>query len=142
MFGGKTEVNDILAGPPSGGADQDMICLGYLLTLRIWLLISRSRSGRAAFTKPLPLTAIAFRFLDPITAPKPQEPLASLSAKMLANGTRCSPAGPMATTFTDLPNSALSASLVCAAPFPQREAASLICTVSSWIERYVHLIYP
>src|SRR4030042_1443964 len=126
MLGGKTEINDILAGPPSGGVDQDMICLGYLLTSRIWLLISRSRSGRAASTEPLPMTAIAFRFLEPISAPKPQEPLASLSARMVAKGTRCSPAGPMATSLTQLPSSALRRFLASAAPFPQREPASLI----------------
>jgi hypothetical protein len=48
---------------------------------------------------PVPLEAMAFRFLEPITAPRPHLPAALLSsAMMLASLTSLSPAGPMVTT--------------------------------------------
>ncbi|MBA7587876.1 hypothetical protein ES708_29922 [subsurface metagenome] len=73
-----------------------------------------------------PLTAIAFSFLEPITAPSPERPAARpllfITAAMRAT---FSPAGPMQATSTSLPSSPLRMSSVWKVSLPVRWAASL-----------------
>jgi hypothetical protein len=95
----------------------------------------RSPSGLAAVGLLRPLTTMAFKLLEPITAPKPPEPLASSSARRLAKSTPFSPAGPQATTLTELPSSLFRVSRTSKIPLPQRAEASLSSVVSFCTKR-------
>ena len=69
-------------------------------SLRIAASVPRSAtlnaSGSASGILCVPRTTMAFRFFAPITAPPPPRPACRCgSQSMLANFTRCSPAGPM-----------------------------------------------
>ncbi len=92
--------------------------------------------GLATATLPVPLTATAFRFLDPMTAPTPDRPAArSLSLIIAAIRDNFSPAGPIAKIFAFLPWASFRISVVSETTFPQRCDASLISTFSSSIAR-------
>ncbi len=70
-----------------------------------------------------PVTATAFRFFDPMTAPTPQRAFARLrSLMMAAKRTRFSPAGPMPETRT-FPWRSWRISSVSEVVFPQRSFA-------------------
>ena len=70
----------------------------------------------------LPRTAIAFRFLEPITAPRPVRPaMRPRSLAMSAKRTMRSPAGPMADTlYSSEPSSRRTASSVAKVSRPIR----------------------
>ena len=101
-----------------------------------WLAIHSA--GRATRTLPVPRTAMAFRFFEPITAPTPDRPAArNLSFTMAAKSTWFSPAGPMAATEqSGTPVSARIRSSVSKIPEPHRCSAGRSSIWSSRIQRY------
>ena len=91
---------------------------------------SRSKTGAGL----RPLTAMAFRFFDPITAPVPVRPAClPPSLAMLANLTPFSPAGPMQATLNRRPSLSRTVCSVFDVPNPNRSDASSNLTVSSSI---------
>src|SRR5690554_1205159 len=99
----------------------------------IFLLISRTFSGLDTGISPVPLTAIALSFLDPITAPPP--PLPGARCPSLIGQERSeslSPAGPIAETLIlGSPVSFFNSSQTSLESIPQRFEASLISTLPS-----------
>ncbi len=90
--------------------------------------------GLATPTPLVPLTITAFKFFEPITAPRPDLPAAlSLSFIIAANNTSFSPAGPMQATFASSSFSLRSVSVVSKTFLPQRCEASFNSTTSSFI---------
>jgi hypothetical protein len=88
-------------------------------------------------TLPVPRTAMAFRFFEPITAPMPPRPAARMSSRMMAYEVRFSPASPItATRIASSPTSWRIISCALKGFFPQRWEASRISTRSSSIQRY------
>ena len=93
--------------------------------------------GEATATPPVPRTAMALRFLEPMTAPTPLRPAARCLSFMIdAKRTRFSPAGPMHETMASwTPVSALMVSSVSQTPLPHRCCAGTSWTSSSYIHR-------
>src|SRR6056297_869448 len=88
-------------------------------------------------TLPVPFTAIAFRFLEPITAPTPDLPAALSSSFIIAAILlRFSPPGPIANTLVPLGASLISSFEVSDTYLPHTLDASFNSTLSSSIERY------
>ncbi len=98
-------------------------------------LISRSRAGSATLTSPVPRTATAFSFLEPITAPGPPRAAARWPSFMTAAiSERCSPAGPMHAARTLGSSSFSKAACVSLASSPHTLEASRISTLPSLIQ--------
>ncbi len=93
-------------------------------------------AGRATLISFDPRTAIAFRFLSPITAPTPRRLALDRPCSMEAKKTRFSPARPMEATaaFGSFSSWRIS-SAVSSVPRPRKCVASRISTLSSWIHR-------
>ena len=98
-------------------------------------------SGSAYSGFILPRTAMARRFLEPMTAPKPQRPLKCFSSLvMLAYNTPFSPAGPIwATRMRSSFSSLRIASCTSPVILPHRWEASFSSYCPSWIHRYTGL---
>ena len=92
--------------------------------------------GSAMGTPPVPRTAMALRFFEPMTAPTPDRPAARCrSLTMAAKRTRFSPAGPIqVTTVSCCPDSSRTISSVSQTVLPHRCSAEQIRTSSSQME--------
>src|SRR4030042_1686302 len=115
---------------------------GALLSLLIMVLTTcTNRFPSDTFSECCPLTATAFRFFDPITAPIPAPPtLRKRSLTMFARGRRFSPAGPIVTRKVSLaihwsPRFSLNLSSVSDVDRPQYSSAGMSLILSSIIER-------
>ena len=99
--------------------------------------IAATPSASATETLALPDNAMAFRFLEPMTAPTPPRPACRPSLLMVAKRTRFSPAVPTeATLAVGLPSSARTAVSVSAALPPHRWRASRSSTPRLSMNRY------
>ncbi len=90
--------------------------------------------GSAISVSMFPITATAFSFLDPITAPNPHLPLIlafSPSWPMHDMGTSLSPATPIQDVSHDGPNLSFICSSVQKVSFPHRSPAGSMVTLSS-----------
>src|SRR6056297_1057740 len=88
-------------------------------------------------TLPVPLTVIALRFLEPITAPTPDLPAALSSSFIIAAILlRFSPPGPIVRTLVPLVASLVGSFVVSDTYLPHTLEASFNSTLSSSIERY------
>ena len=97
-----------------------------------------SSRGRATRQEPVPLKAMALRFLEPITAPEPVRPACLPSLVMQAYRTKASPAGPIATIRISWSFSrALTRRSVSLAAHPARYWTSRNSTLSSWSTKQV-----
>ena len=93
---------------------------------------SKKASGRATVTEPVPRTAMAFSFLEPITVPMPPRPAARCLSFMMAEKRQpVSPAGAMQAMRNSSPSSSRSRSVVSNTSLPHRWAASRSSTVPS-----------
>ena len=103
--------------------------------------MSLNGSGAATWTLLWPRTAMAFNFLEPITAAMPERPAArDLSTMIPAMFDSFSPGGPISAKRMPLsPISSRILSSVGPLVLPQRWAASQISTSSSTIDRYTGL---
>jgi hypothetical protein len=93
-----------------------------------------SRNARASptVTRPVPATAIALRFLEPIRAPVPPRPaLWYWSLETQAQGSLCSPAGPIDSEVMCGSKSARRAASMSAVSMPAYLAAGTKLTLSS-----------
>jgi hypothetical protein len=91
------------------------------MSSRIFQTAFMKAAGSATRTPPVPRTAMALRFFEPITAPTPLRPAARcLSFMMQAKRTSFSPPGPMqATRRPGIPSSRRSPSSVSPTSRPQ-----------------------
>ena len=99
-----------------------------------WKVTSFSHAALspAMRTAPLPWTATALRFFDPITPPTPPAEW-DTELTTMAMGARFSPAWPMAATVQSAPISWLISRVVRRMPEPHRGVASRISTRASRI---------
>ena len=93
-------------------------------------------SGSAIAISPSPRMAIAFRFLEPITAPRPLRPATRRSLTMQASLASFSPAGPMQEmrAFWS-PSLSLMVCWVSAVAMPHTSVASRKLTLPFLIQR-------
>ncbi|MBA7698865.1 hypothetical protein ES703_107548 [subsurface metagenome] len=113
------------------------VALEFLTFSQAFLETAKKPSGSATSIAPLPFTAIAFNFLDPITAPIPHlAATLDLSTMTQAPRTKFSPAGPMQSTFVLSPSSVRIKSTVSETVFPQMCLASFILILLSTIAIY------
>ena len=108
----------------------------FLMYFSASLQCSMNSPGRAMWMSFDPRTAMALRFLSPMTAPTPSRLALARPCSMEAKKTLCSPARPMDDTCTfGSPSSWRMSSAVSSVPKPLKWVASRISTLSSLIHR-------
>ncbi len=109
---------------PNAGSPP-LVTAFSLSSFLLALTAARNLSLSPILTPFVPLTTIALRFFDPMTAPTPLRPAALWSSFiMLAKRTLFSPAGPMHATLASGSCLARSAPVVSGTFLPQRSDAS------------------
>ena len=124
------------ASVPSSWAQK----LSAVCTCSRWMRSMSARKARASptVTAPVPRTAIALTFLTPMRAPAPPRPaLWYWSVERHAQGSRCSPAGPLDMTFAFGSRSARSAASTSETRMPRYFPAGRSSTTSSLIQTTV-----